>query len=760
MKSFKLGLFSLLLSLQVVYAQRSENNHMDSRIQGRFFLGTHLFRYPMPEVSELKADMDNLKRHGFNLIKIQTHWAIDEPIEGQYNFERYEELIKYAEKLGMNVYLGLTLEHAPAWLYNNYPEVRMVGKNGQTIMYAPDYTLPTDGKPGPCFDHPIAMEKHNAYINAIVSKLSKYKNIVVWNTWQEIGHWPEMLVGQPICYCTNTLNHFRAHLKNRYGDLKQLNDSWKTNFGAWDYVVPNRGMVIGTGQDVDWRNFIDNEYVASILKARYAQVKKSDPLKRPVFAHKASSAVGSGVDWTYAKCQDFLGTSSYPAWSPFSTWDDEAPVRTPTERYSTCKAEMWNSLALNFDYIRSANPLGNPIWAAEFQGGPIQGEFRMGRVPSPDDIRRWMLTAVGSGVTAISFWVTRAEMMAQEDNGFGLLNSEGDTTPRFEEASRIGSTLIKYPDLFGTPNTPLSKVAIIVDESNRDFTASYYNMDRHLAYSMRGWHRLLWDLGIAVDFISIDDVTGEKSKIYKALVLPFPVSLSNANAEKLSAYVSGGGNLISEAAIGRFNEMGISPRGELSPPMRAMFGIRQMSHQMIGEPGDSRRWMPNERGWGEVLPSGRMIGIGPLSGSDIQPNYYIQTYEPLKGTLPILKFNDQVVGTVREVGKGKAWMIGSFVGHNGTAYKSDSALKLVEMLMNQCNVYSENFGNLSVRRRVGKNREAWILTNATQAKVTESIDISNWRTVKDLLGTDLQITDRKVTVEVESLDVRVLILER
>jgi len=64
---------------------------MDKRRFANIFpLGSHLCREPMPPMSELKRDMANLKRHGFNLIKLQEHWAVDEPQEGRCDFTRYE----------------------------------------------------------------------------------------------------------------------------------------------------------------------------------------------------------------------------------------------------------------------------------------------------------------------------------------------------------------------------------------------------------------------------------------------------------------------------------------------------------------------------------------------------------------------------------------------------------------------------------------------------------------------------------------------
>ena len=118
-----------------------------------FPIGSHLCREPMPPMSELKHDMEVLKSHGFNLIKLQEHWGIDEPAEGKYDFSRYEELISYAADFDMGIYLGLTCEQAPAWLWRKHPDCAMVSQTGIRIPYIAQTTLPADGKPGPCFDH-------------------------------------------------------------------------------------------------------------------------------------------------------------------------------------------------------------------------------------------------------------------------------------------------------------------------------------------------------------------------------------------------------------------------------------------------------------------------------------------------------------------------------------------------------------------------------------------------------------------------------
>ena len=88
---------------------------------GVFPLGSHVYREPHQDQEELFADLPVLARLGFNMIKIQESWAIDEPREGEYDFARIERLIARAGELGMGVYLGLTMEQAPAWLWREQP---------------------------------------------------------------------------------------------------------------------------------------------------------------------------------------------------------------------------------------------------------------------------------------------------------------------------------------------------------------------------------------------------------------------------------------------------------------------------------------------------------------------------------------------------------------------------------------------------------------------------------------------------------------
>ncbi|MFZ2655679.1 MAG: beta-galactosidase [Victivallales bacterium] len=716
-----------------------------------FPLGSHLCREPMPPMAEMKKDMETLKRHGFNLVKLQEQWACDEPVEGRYEFSKYEELISYAAKLDLGVYLGLTMEQVPSWLWRKHPDCRMIGRNGQPIAYEAQSTMSSDGKPGPCYDHEGAMADQLRFVRQIVRNLGRFENIVIWNTWQEIGYWAD----QHVCYCKHTIQSYHQWLQEKYKDIDGLNRAWNTRYPDWQSIMPDRrpGSDSSMPHDVDWRYFIDNARLEKILTARANAIRAEDPLNRPVFAHMGRVTIGSGAEWRYAGCQDFLSSSFYPCttWSIRRPWDDDRP---PWRKEAALLNENWY-VASSSDYLRSCNKGASQILAAEFQGGPVNNGIHIGRTPSAADIRRWMLTSVGGGMTGIAFWVTRAEISSLELNGYGLLDSVGDSTERLLEAGRVGKALNAHADIFNTSSSPKPEAAILVNEWNYKFCEAA-NCAEHLRYSTRGWHRFFWDMGIPVDFVEASEFDNGRLPDYKLLVMPFPLSLSEELAAHLERFVEHGGTLISEACPGRVDEHAYCTRGELSPLMSRLFGVSQQTLSLVREPDGGQRWYAEERTWGEYLEPALLSGVGPLAGHQLRANLYVETFNA-NDAIPVLSYGENVAGVMRKVGKGAAWLLGTFVGHSGTAYRSKDVSDCVRKILDLSGINSVSPGRLLLNKRCGKDKEAWFIFNPTDSAVAETLDCTGWKHVADLLGEPLTRDGGSVTLTVQSLDVRVLI---
>ena len=724
---------------------------------GVFPLGTHLCHGIMPPMVEMKRDMEILKRHGFNMLNIQEQWGFDEPLEGEHNFERYAELIEHAAKLDLGIFFTLTCEHPPNWVWVKYPDAHLVRRDGSQVLYEPQTNAPGDGKPGPCFDHPGVMTAQLRFIRALVQALGRFENIVVWDVWQEIN-----LMNEPVCFCPHTQRAFRGWLRKKYGSLDDLNRAWRTRHADWDHAWPDRFDAWRTclPQNADYQCFMDHEYIGRILRERVRAIKETDPLHRPVFAHRHTPILGSNQDWTLARCLDFLGLSAYPAILPWhSPWDDWQNKGQRHERHDSLLAELWDTESLRPDYIRSANPPGNPVWMAEQQGGPYIINLHKGRVPAPEDIRRWMLGGVASGTTAISFWVTRAEVMAFEINGHGLLESEGDETLRLAEAGRVGRALDRHADLFGRPTLAPASVAILVNEETYAVCRDMPLGAEHLAFSTRGWHRLLWEAGIPVDFLDVSRMNEPRAKEYRVLILPFPIALSETTARRLDDAVRRGVHLISEACPGRMDETAWPTRGELSPVMKDLFGVKHTGFTMVREPEDGRRWSPQEWGWGEYLEAAMLEGQGALAGRRLRANVYVETYA-CHDSQPLFLNGDAVAGAVKLHGQGSAWLIGTFVGHNGTAYRDNDTRSCVQALLAACGVTPAYQGRLLLRKRVLPNKEAWLFTNPTRERIEETVNVAGWPRVSDLLDQPVPRSGDNVILAVDSLDIRVLIMER
>jgi len=72
----------------------------------------------------------------------------------------------------------------------------------------------------------------------------------------------------------------------------------------------------------------------------------------------------------------------------------------------------------------------------------------------------------------------------------------------------------------------------------------------------------------------------------------------------------------------------------------------------------------------------------------------------------------------------------------------------------------QKIGNLLVQKRINGNKEAWIITNPTDADVTESIDIAQMKNPEVLIGDNWEIIKNQAKIQVKSLDVVVVVFEK
>ncbi|MYD11294.1 MAG: hypothetical protein F4X02_14790 [Chloroflexi bacterium] len=722
---------------------------------GVFPFGTHVYREPCLDLDAVLRDLPLVKRYGFNMIKIQEHWSADESREGVYDFSRVEQVVRRADELDLGVYLGLTMEQAPAWLWRKYPDCHFVYSDDRRHNQPAQYTIPMDGKPGPCWDHPGARAAATRFIAELARTIGQYKNIWAWNTFQEIGFWPNTAGKLGFCYCPHTLARFREWLRQKYGTLAKLNAIWQINYADWDEVEPPRREE-PLAPFIDWRYFMDDVYMARQLAFKTQALRENDPYKRPVFSHADTPRVGSGAEWAWARTGDFFGTSNYPKWNNGHPWDDPIESEDEALRY-----EIWEEMMLCTDMARGANGRDRALWGAEFQGGPISTSLHYGRTPTPNDLRVWMLAGLACGMTGISFWNHRVERFWKEANGFGLLDPIGEGSERMTAASRIGAAIQRQGEFFARSQPPRAPIALLVNEDlYHFFQACNGDVIHHYRYNMRGWYARLWRLGFPVDFLDAREVAAGELRHYQSAILTMPLSLDAGYFRHLAAFVDAGGALIAEACPGRWDQYGWSALTQLVEGGEALFGAKHQDLVMVKEPGAAQRWMPAERRFGEFDPPAMLEGCGQFAGMRLRANFYRQSLRPTSAE-PILKHGTDVVGVRNRVGAGQSVLLGTFIGFSALAYRDTDgdSDRFLGALLATAGIQPDRCGRLLRRRRVLDDRQAWFFINPRGEPVTETVNSEGYTDVIDLLGDSLvRQSQDALTVRVPGTNLACLLL--
>ncbi len=732
-----------------------------------------MYRVPSLPVSVIKNDIQTMKEIGFNTVKVQLSWSITEKRESEIDIEEVEGIVSHAQNLGMGVFLGVTMEQAPMWLWRKYPDSRMINAAGQVHEDPTQYLLPADGKPGPCHDHPGVQQAIRNYLSTVVNRLAKYENIVVWNIWQEIGFRERpgaaTLSEQTYCYCDNTLGNFRAWLRDKYSSLDDLNQTWQTGFGEWDEVEPPR-MFMMVPSWIDWRYFINMVSVPAALARRYESVTGNDPLRRPVMAHEDVPVLGSGRSRAYLDVLDISGTSFYPDWATVvEPWDyGFTDTDIHQRRKTNLNCEMFRS-SLHFDYVRSAGigNAGKEFWAAEFQSGPtINDGLYVGAEPEVDDVNRWLMLALSCGVQGICFWNHRPEIFWSEMHGFGLCDWNGRPTEYAEAAGRIGRSINEHRDLFKMGHVPQAPVAIIVGEDLHNFTEATGELQKHLRHTIKGWYQTLWEEGIPVDFLEEAQVSERSLESYKVAILPFAVALGNELAQSLASYVERGGVLVTEACPGRVSRYGLANHGGIDPSMRDLFGIQLERLRLVEETG-GEKWIPGETSLRGILDPAVLVGKEEYEGLSIKANLYIETFvleddrQETGNLKPILSYGKETAGIESNRGKGVAYLLGTLVGHGIASYAHGGTREFILRLVREAGVHPERLGKLLLRRRVLGKKEAWFLMNNSDEIVTEDIDTTDLLSVEDLVEDQtLSIDSGTAAITVKPFSIRCLIVDR
>ncbi|MEC2303955.1 MULTISPECIES: beta-galactosidase [Heyndrickxia] len=451
-----------------------------------------------------KEDMRLMKKAGVNYVSINIFsWARLQPDEETYDFSTLDKIMDMLAENGIGADLATATAAPPAWLSRKYPDSLPVDKDGSRFL------------PG-SRQHYCPNSKDYARLAAkLVRKIAeRYKShpaLVMWHVNNEYGcHISE-------CYCDHCKHAFQQWLKEKYGTIENLNQSWSTDFWSqryyeWEEIcLPGKTPTFANPmQQLDYKAFMDDSLLAlykmerDILKAYTPDVPVMTNL---MGLHKPVD----GFHW--AKEMDLVTWDAYP--DPF----EDIP-------YAQFMAH---------DLTRSLKK--QPFLLMEQAAGAVNWRAQ-NAVKAPGVMRLWSYEAAAHGADGIMFFQWRASQGGAEKFHSGMVPHSGDEESRnFREVVQLGNELKNLEKVTGSAYA--SDVAIVFDWKNwwaLELDSKPSSLVTYIK-QLLPFYRVLHTQNIGVDFIHPDEAMDR----YKVVFAPASYRVTKTFADKVKAYVENGG---------------------------------------------------------------------------------------------------------------------------------------------------------------------------------------------------------------------------
>lgn len=606
-------------------------------------------RDPARERTQWRRDLQAIKAAGFNSVKTWVDWATTEPVEGQYQLEDLRQLLDLAQQAGLRVIVQIYADSAPDWVGRKYPDAEFVTATGVKIQ--------SQAAPGYCFDNQGVRNAVLGFYRAIAKTAAASPALYGYDLWSEphIVNWVwfNELPNAQFCYCPYTRARFRDWLRQKYGTLAALNTRWYRTFADWNAVDPPRfGTILSYADFMDWKAFISDK-LAEDLRAKEEAIHAVDPTHLTTSHSDIPSVLASPLDdygmpddWKMAAQVDYYGTSIYP-------------------KHAGAKLGGWDATfrAFAFDGAYSASQ-GRGFYVGELQAGQGATGLRVNVPVEPADIRDWSWSLVAHGAKALCYYAWYPMNAGYESNGYGFINLDGTLTPRAEMGGRIARAVSRNAALLHEAQPLPARIAILYNPLAYLSGGDTVGPGTAVRDSMLGVYRALWAENIPVAFIHAHQAELGGLARYRAVYLPYPITLSRAASSALAAYVRNGGTVIAEARLAWNDEHGDANPRIPGAGLDEVFGVREASL------------------WPGTHTAYRFAADAPagLAGLTVPAAQFEEALQVTRGTVWARFQDGQPAVVASTYGKGRTVLIGSFLGMAAQQTGNPQALRAIQAM--------------------------------------------------------------------------------
>jgi len=484
-------------------------------------IGASWYPEQWPE-AEWDADLARMQRSGLTVVRVgEFAWARLEPADGAFDFAWLDRAIAAAARHGIRVVIGTPTAAPPIWLTEAHPDVLRVNEDGSVEGH------------GERRQFSFASATYRTYARRIAAKLAerygRNPNVVGWQIDNEIG---------VPSFDREAKARWATWLAARYGTIETLNRRWATEYWSQRYQRFDQVRLKSKGPQnpaliLDFRRFASSlwaEYVGEQARAIRAAADKRQ------FVTTNSTVWNDNFD-QYLVHREL----------DVAAWDDYVPNGRPD----------WAANALHHDIVRGYKQRN--FWVMETQPGRVDWA-PTNRSLDPGQTRELAWQAVLHGADAILYWQWRSAPNGQEQYHGTLVGPDGKPMPVLPEIERTAAEFARLGPLLAGTIPETADVAIVYSQEGRwSIEQERHARDYDPVTIMKDWYRPLYAVGRTVDVVPPD---ADLSR-YRLVLIPQLNILGSATAERLSAYIRGGGHVL------------IGPRSGMKDGDNALWPMRQ-----------------------------------------------------------------------------------------------------------------------------------------------------------------------------------------
>lgn len=484
----------------------------------------------------IRQDMEYFKRCHINFLVLPVFsWAKLEPEEGVYRFEWLDKILDIIWENGIYVCLATSTAAQPEWMSRKYPEILPVDNNG---------TKRTHGMRNfYCVNSEKYRERAAAMAEQMALRYKDFPGLAAWHVANEYS---------TFCHCENCERKFRLWLKNRYGTTENLNEKWNTSF--WGRTVYDFDTIMlptekndddrfFPAKQLDYWRFVTDTTRECFLNE--ANVLRRITPKLPVFSNM-SGHIEKLNQFEMNEVMDFAAWDNYP-----SPRDD---LSLPAFKH-----DLMRGLKDGASYLVAEQSPNQQNWQP------------YNKLKRPGEVRFLAYQGIAHGGDSSLYFQMRQSVGGQEKFHGALISHAGTSDTRiFREFEQLGAELAALGSRTLDARTP-ARVGILFDWDNwfalRLASGPTKDMD-YLAQTVH-YYKALYKKNIPVDIVRF---TADLAK-YDVILAPLAYMMKEGLAERLEAFVKGGGTLIGTYMTGIADENDRCIFGAYPGPLRDVFGL-------------------------------------------------------------------------------------------------------------------------------------------------------------------------------------------